>query len=281
MKFAILLFLLMPFAVNASDDLCVENNVDKCKELGYTETSCSYGGVACVYNPSLWHCAKWTCADGRLYTAENKPTDAECVETAYKDLTCYDCKVPESPTLPYDASKTVVATFEGGGTITVYNNLPKTSRMWVDGVEVTPQKTIEFSTGTHEVAMDGLTAISAKMFQNVSNLTAITIPETVTAIGSYAFGNCVSLEEITIPQSVTAIESYAFYKCTSLTKITIPQSVTQIGNYAFYNAGILTLTYLGKTTPTCSSASVKSVPTIIVPADYESDLFCYKSFTKQ
>ena len=75
-----------------ADDLCVENNVDKCKELGYTETSCPNGGVACQYDKSLWHCAQWNCADGRLYTAENKLSDAECVETAYKGLTCFDCQ---------------------------------------------------------------------------------------------------------------------------------------------------------------------------------------------
>ena len=61
--------------------------------LGYTESSCTHGGVACQYDTSLWYCAKWSCADGRLYSAANKPSGAECVETAYKNLTCYDCKV--------------------------------------------------------------------------------------------------------------------------------------------------------------------------------------------
>ena len=240
MKFAILLFLLMPFAVNASDDLCVENNVDKCKELGYTETSCSYGGVACVYNPSLWHCAKWTCADGRLYTAENKPTDAECVETAYKDLTCYDCKVPESPTLPYDASKTVVATFEGGGTtqLLYFSALSSVSRMWLDGEEITPTDSATLASGFHTVAIE---------FADNTN-----------------------------------IPVYAFSNCSTLTEITIPQSVTEIGDYAFNsNSKMKTITYLGKTEPICSSALGRQSPTIVVPADYESDKFCRKPVTKQ
>ena len=93
MKFASLVFLLVPFVANAAD-LCVEDNISKCKDLGYTESSCPYGGVACQYDTSLWYCAKWTCADGRLYSAENKPNTkcSTCVETAYKNLTCYDCK---------------------------------------------------------------------------------------------------------------------------------------------------------------------------------------------
>ena len=92
MKFAVLLFLLIPFVAKA-DSICVEDNTTKCRELGYTESSCPNGGVACQYDTSLWYCANWSCADGRLYSAENKPADkcGNCVATAYKNMTCYDC----------------------------------------------------------------------------------------------------------------------------------------------------------------------------------------------
>ena len=92
MKFAVLLFLLIPFVAKA-DSICVEDNTTKCRELGYTESSCPNGGVACQYDTSLWYCANWTCADGRLYSAENKPENkcGNCVATAYKNMTCYDC----------------------------------------------------------------------------------------------------------------------------------------------------------------------------------------------
>ena len=91
MKFAVLLFLLIPFVAKA-DSICVEDNTTKCRELGYTESSCPNGGVACQYDTSLWYCANWSCADGRLYSADNRPDGAECVETAYKNLTCYECQ---------------------------------------------------------------------------------------------------------------------------------------------------------------------------------------------
>lgn len=91
MWFLVALFLIVSYPVEAS--LCVEDNILKCADLGYTESSCTHGGVACQYDTSLWYCAKWSCADGRLYSAANKPSGAECVETAYKNLTCYDCKV--------------------------------------------------------------------------------------------------------------------------------------------------------------------------------------------
>lgn len=83
------LFLLISNSVNAA--LCVEDNILKCAELGYTESSCPYGGIACQYDTSLWYCAKWSCKDGRYFTADDKPEGYECIEVSYKNLTCYDC----------------------------------------------------------------------------------------------------------------------------------------------------------------------------------------------
>lgn len=69
----------------------------------------------------------------------------------------------------------------------------------------------------------------------------VIIPESVTynsveyrvvAINS-AFSNCTNLTSVSIPNSVTTIGSNAFYKCTALTSITIPNSVITIGYAAF------------------------------------------------
>ena len=68
-------------------------------------------------------------------------------------------------------------------------------------------------------------------------LTEVT-PEMVegcTKFSSYIFADCTELTNISIPQSVTIIEQYAFYNCSSLTSVTIPTSVTSIGGYAFQN----------------------------------------------
>ena len=57
---------------------------------------------------------------------------------------------------------------------------------------------------------DSIISIKNCMFSGCSNLTKITIPNSITNIGHKAFNNCYKLENITIPNSVTNIDSYAF-----------------------------------------------------------------------
>ncbi|MBR3708637.1 MAG: leucine-rich repeat domain-containing protein, partial [Lentisphaeria bacterium] len=59
-------------------------------------------------------------------------------------------------------------------------------------------------------------------FRHCTDLTSITIPDSVTSIGLYAFSRCSSLTSITIPDSVTSIGRWAFSRCSSLKSITIP-----------------------------------------------------------
>lgn len=67
------------------------------------------------------------------------------------------------------------------------------------------------------------------MFADCSNLTSITIPDSVTNIGNEAFSNCNSLTTITIPDGITGLGYRTFYSCSSLTSITLPGTITFIG----------------------------------------------------
>ena len=87
---------------------------------------------------------------------------------------------------------------------------------------------------------DSVTKIGSKAFKGCRQLTNLIIPDSVTSIGSYAFQDCKSLKSVTIPDSVTKIEMNTFYGCGSLGGIIIPDSVTSIGSYAFSNCGSLT-----------------------------------------
>ena len=94
------------------------------------------------------------------------------------------------------------------------------SNTYIDGVGV-----IEFKAP--------ITKIGDEAFRGCSNLTSVTIPDSVTTIGDVAFAWCSSLTSVTIPDSVTTIGDVAFRDCDSLTSVTIGDSVTTIGEMAF------------------------------------------------
>ena len=78
-----------------------------------------------------------------------------------------------------------------------------------------------------------VTSIGSNVFWKCTQLTSVTIPNSITSIGNYAFNGCSSLTSITIPNSVTRIGNYAFYGCKSLTTVKIPNSVKSIDCGAF------------------------------------------------
>jgi len=79
-------------------------------------------------------------------------------------------------------------------------------------------------------------------FSRFTNLTSVTIPNSVTEIGKSAFSHCRSLKSITIPKNITSIKEYTFYGCTSLKSITIPKNVTSIERSAFSHCDITSVT---------------------------------------
>ena len=81
-----------------------------------------------------------------------------------------------------------------------------------------------------------ITEIADRAFTENTDITSITIPNTVTRIGDGAFQVCRGLSgELVIPNSVTTIGDYAFEACSALTSVVIPNSVTTIGDYVFSN----------------------------------------------
>lgn len=82
--------------------------------------------------------------------------------------------------------------------------------------------------GGYDVVRIGLEA-----FKDNTNITGVTIPNTVQRIDPLAFYSCRGLRSVTIPDSVTDIDNSAFSYCESLTEITIPDSVIDLGDAVF------------------------------------------------
>ena len=78
---------------------------------------------------------------------------------------------------------------------------------------------------------DSITSIGIGAFQQCSNLASSTIGNSVKSIGDGAFQLCVRLTFVTIGDSVMSIGNYAFNQCSSLASVTIGDSVTSIGDF--------------------------------------------------
>ena len=134
-----------------------------------------------------------------------------------------------------------------------------------------------------------VTGIGDRAFRDCTNLTNVTIPNSVTSIGQEAFGGCYSLTNVAIPKSVTSIGRDAFYGCTGLTSVlignsvtsiadgtfegtglksvTIPESVTSIGRHAFYGCTGLTCVLIGNRVTSIGEGTLEgtSLTNITIP----------------
>lgn len=95
---------------------------------------------------------------------------------------------------------------------------------------------------THKgiIQVDGIIEHIGTIFRD-TNITSITLPNSLVSIESNAFYGCSGLESIVIPNSVSSIGNSAFYGCSSLKSIVIPNSVTSVGTYAFGHCSFTTL----------------------------------------
>ncbi|MCD8056221.1 MAG: leucine-rich repeat domain-containing protein [Clostridiales bacterium] len=118
---------------------------------------------------------------------------------------------------------------------------------------------------------DSVTTIDENAFFSCTRLECITIPDSVTSIGSGAFRSCESLTSVIIGNNVTWIGDYAFYSCSSLTSVTIGDSLTSIGGSAFYACSSLTkITFEGNAPSIASYAFYDDVATAYYPAENDT-----------
>ena len=79
---------------------------------------------------------------------------------------------------------------------------------------------------------EGVTKLGMHFFENLENLTEVSLPQSLEEIGMYVFSGCSSLAQIELPEYLEEIGSYAFSGC-GLTSIVIPESVIDLGDSVF------------------------------------------------
>ena len=227
----------------------------------------------------------------------------------------YECTSLTSITIPDGVTSIEDSTFEyctsltsitiGNGVISIgsssfddtgyYND----ESNWENGVLYIGNYLIEADgntvSGEYKVK-DGTKVIGDYAFYECTDLTSVTISDSVIGIGYLAFNYCESLANIgvdtnnqyytsidgnlynkdkteliqyaigksntdfTIPDSVTSINNSAFESCNNITSVTIPDSVTSIGNEVFGN---------------CTSLVSVTIPNSVTSIGSSAFEFCY------
>ena len=79
-----------------------------------------------------------------------------------------------------------------------------------------------------------LTSSESSPYSDNSQLTSVTLPDSISSIGQHAFAYCVEITSIKIPSRVTNLEKHVFSECKKLGTVTFQEGLTSIGEHAFY-----------------------------------------------
>ena len=127
-----------------------------------------------------------------------------------------------------DCGDNITWTLDSEGTLTISGS----GDMYTDDKAVSPW--IDYKDQVTNVVFNGeITYISARAFQEHTNLKSITLPDSVTEIGLRAFAECPNLETVNMPKNLVQIGMGAFINCTALKSIELSERLMYIGEYAF------------------------------------------------
>ena len=156
----------------------------------------------------------WSQSEGFYFTSNT----VEGVEVSYYS---------QSSEYPYYCNVQGRPTTEGG--------MPQPAISTTTTGSVTIPETVYYNGNTYHVEY-----IDMNAFNSCSQITSVTLPESVIMIGESAFYGCRNLKSVTLPKK--AVHDYTFFigyaafeNCTSLTEISLPESVKELPGFAFNN----------------------------------------------
>lgn len=119
--------------------------------------------------------------------------------------------------------------------------------------------------------LSGITGIGARCFMDCTELTCVTIGDTVQSIGIGAFANCSALNTVTVSEGLSTIGMAAFGGCTELEEIELPTSLQEIGDRAFEGCiGLHTVTFNGPGVQIAENAFAEVAATVFFDAREDS-----------
>ena len=92
----------------------------------------------------------------------------------------------------------------------------------------------------------GYSFVRDNIYQNVTTLKTIEMPDDIYYIGNAAFGGCTNLTLTSLPRGLMSMGNGVFENCTNLTLTSLPESLMSIGHYAFSSCTNLALTTLSE-----------------------------------
>lgn len=122
--------------------------------------------------------------------------------------------------------------------------------------------------GTYTKYILPVTSIGYCAFENYSNLTKITIPQSVVTIKEGAFRDCTQLRFIKIPNNVKFIGNQAFSRCTSLKSIVLPSETNELVDRVFEyccSLEIVEFTSVAKRISSYAFYGCYSLQTVLIP----------------
>ena len=112
-------------------------------------------------------------------------------------------------------------------------------------------------TVTYRGTVYPVSGIYVRAFNNCTELTKVTMGNSIKYIYYCAFKDCANLNEVNFGNSLEGIDGGAFMGCSSLTNITLPNSLTSIGYEAFTNCTNLRTIHLSTSLKAIGQESFK------------------------